>query len=358
MGFSRSDEIAHRLEAANLAVGRLDGVADLLPDVDLFIYFHVRKEAVLSSQIEGTQSTLTDLLLHEQGEAGQAGEEDVAEVVYYVAAMTHGLKRMATLPLSGRLLREMHEILLRNGRGAGKSPGEFRSMQNWIGGSRPGNAAYVPPPADMVAECMDRLGRFLHDDPVATSPFLKAALAHVQFESIHPFQDGNGRLGRLLVTLILCAEGVLGKPLLYLSLYLKRRREDYYDLLQRVRREGAWAEWVAFFLDGVIETARQSTAAARALNDVFAEDRRRVAELGAGAGTALRLHEAMRRRPIMTPAGVGRELGVSRPTAIAALKRLEALSLLRASPPTARGTRIYRYERCLRILEEGATDAG
>ena len=225
------------LDRALLALGRLDGISDVLPSVHLFRYDYVRKEAVLSSQIEGTQSSLSDLLLFELDEAQGAPTEEVTEVSNYVRAMEHGLERMrGGFPLSNRLIREIHEILLSRGRGAGKAPGEFRRSQNWIGGTRPGAAQFVPPPPHHLAVAMAALESFLHDQPMRTPPVLKAALSHVQFETIHPFLDGNGRVGRLMITLILCADGVLRTPMLYLSLYFKEHRADYYELLDRVRR--------------------------------------------------------------------------------------------------------------------------
>lgn len=244
-----------QLDAALLALGRLDSVTTLLPDTRLLRYTYVRKEAVLSSQIEGTQSSLSDLLLYEVADAPGAPLDDVVEVSNYVAALEHGLGRVREgFPLSGRLMREIHGVLLQRGRGAEKAPGEFRRSQNWIGGTRPGTAAFVPPPPEQVGECVGRLERWLHDEPERTPTLLKAAMSHVQFETIHPFLDGNGRVGRLLVTLLLCVEGVLSEPLLYLSLYLKQHRAEYYALLDRVRVEEAWEAWLGFFADGVRET--------------------------------------------------------------------------------------------------------
>jgi Fic family protein len=219
----RLDSLQVLLEQANQALGRLDGLAAFLPDVSLFIYAYVRKEAVLSSQIEGTQSSLSDLLLFENQEAPGVPIEDVQEVSNYVAALYHGLKRMRDgFPLSLRLIREIHEILLSHGRGSDKDPGEFRKSQNWIGGTRPGNAAFVPPPPTLVMQCMGQLEKFLHDETQGLPLLVRAALIHVQFESIHPFLDGNGRLGRLLITFLLCTGGTLTEPILYLSLFLSR----------------------------------------------------------------------------------------------------------------------------------------
>src|SRR5215469_13197607 len=229
-------ELYQRLDHADRAVGRLDGLTVLLPDARFLLYLFVRKEALVSSQIEGTQSSLADLLLFESKGPTGIPKEDVEEVSNYVAAMQHGLRRMAEgFPLSLRLIREIHEILLRGGRGASKTPGEFRRSQNWIGGSRPGNAAFVPPPPEQMMKCLDSFERFLHDEEHRLPLLIEAGLVHVQFESIHPFLDGNGRLGRLLITLLLCVKGVLKEPLLYLSLYFKKHRNQYYELLQRIR---------------------------------------------------------------------------------------------------------------------------
>jgi len=231
--------LLERLSLAERALGRLDGITMMLPRQELFLYMYVRKEAVLSSQIEGTQSTLSDLLRFETD--ARAGEpiDDIREVSSYVDAMMHGLERLETLPLSLRLIREMHARLLQDGRGGTKAPGEFRRSQNWIGGTRPGNALFVPPPVIELDGCLADFERFLHEDASQLPALIKAGLLHVQFETIHPFLDGNGRLGRLLVTLYLCVHGVLRQPLLYLSLYLKAHRADYYRLLQEVRENGA-----------------------------------------------------------------------------------------------------------------------
>src|SRR5262249_39663160 len=239
--------VATLIETANRALGRLDGVTSILPAPPLFLFMYVRKEALLSSQIEGTQSSLSDLLLFENDETPLVPLDDVQDVSNYVAAMDHGLQRLSDgFPLSLRLIREIHDILLRKGRGSSKQPGEFRRTQNWIGGTRPSNALFVPPPPNKMRKSLDNFERFLHERELPM--LMRAALAHVQFESIHPFLDGNGRLGRLLITLMLCAEGALKQPLLYLSLYFKQRRQQYYDLLQSVRDRGDWETWVEFFL--------------------------------------------------------------------------------------------------------------
>lgn len=341
------------MERANRALGRLDGMASLLPDTSLFIYFYVRKEALLSSQIEGTQSSFADLILFETKEAPGVPLADVQEVSNYVAAMSHGLKRLrAGFPLSLRLLREMHAVLLSKGRGAGKLPGEFRRTQNWVGGSRPGNALFVPPPPNMVADLMGDLEKFLHGDPVRMPVLVRAALAHVQFETIHPFLDGNGRLGRLLITLLLCVERALREPALYLSLYFKTHRQAYYDHLQRVRTEGDWERWLHFFLTGVLETAEQATNAAHAILRLFERDRTKIETLGRPAGSALRVHQLLQKRPITSASAAAGKLKVTEPTARAALGHLQKLKIVRELTGKRRN-RLFVYDKYLAILDEG-----
>lgn len=341
------------IDRAMQALGRLDGIARLLPDTGLFLYLYVRKEALLSSQIEGTQSSLSDLLLYETEEVPGVPLDDVREVSSYVAAMEHGLKRLrGGFPLSLRLLREIHAILLRDGRGADKEPGEFRRSQNWIGGTRPGNAVYVPPPPERVMEGMGALETFLHDEAVRLPVLVKAGLAHVQFESIHPFLDGNGRLGRLLVTFLLCAEGVLAEPILYLSLYLKANRARYYALLQEVREEGAWEAWLAFFLEGVNETATQATDAAGAILALFARDRERIVALGRPASSALRLHDYLQHHPILSIPKAAEALALSGPTVRKSVEHLAGLGMLTETTGRRRG-RLYVYSDYLAILSEG-----
>jgi Fic family protein len=344
--------IQELVEKAMLALGRLDGLTTALPDPTLFLYSYVRKEAVLSSQIEGTQSSLSDLLLFEiEGVAG-VPLDDVQEVSNYVAAMNHGLKRLEALPLSLRLLKEIHGVLLAKGRGSKQEPGEFRRSQNWVGGTRPGNARFVPPPADHLLECLGALEKFLHNDPVKTPLLIKAALAHVQFETIHPFLDGNGRLGRLLITFLFCAEGTLREPLLYLSLYFKQHREQYYDLLQSVRLTGDWEAWLRFFLTGVEETAGQAAQTAKALMSLAAADEKRIQAIGKPAGSALRVHRLLQGQPIVSIAAAGKKLQLTAPTVTAALGHLEKLGIVREA--TGRKyARLYTYDNYLKILNEG-----
>ena len=347
------------LERANRALGRLDGVTSLLPDVSLFLYFYVRKEAVLSSQIEGTQSTFSDLLLHEEDLAPGVPLDDVQEVSNYVAAMNHGLKRLREdgFPLSLRLIREVHETLLSKGRGSDKAPGEFRRSQNWLGGTRPGNARFVPPPPDRVVECMGNLETFLHDQPRRTPVLIKAAMAHVQFETIHPFLDGNGRVGRLLITLILCAERALSQPLLYLSLFFKHHRGEYYDRLDAVRLKGDWIGWLRFFLEGIEQTAQQAADTAARILRLFDEHRRQIEGLGRRAGSAHRVHELLRRHPLTTIPNATRQLNMTAPTAGSAMESLEALGMVREITGKQRD-RIYVYDQYVKILDEGTQPLG
>ncbi|HZS08166.1 MAG TPA: Fic family protein [Blastocatellia bacterium] len=346
------------MEQANRALGRLDGLSRLLPDTSLFIYLFVRKEALLSSQIEGTQSSLADLLLYEQDEVPGVPLADVEEVSSYVAALQHGLKRLKEgFPLSLRLLREIHAVLLPTGRGSTKSPGEFRRSQNWVGGTRPGQARFVPPPPDRLPACLDAFEKFLHDDPVRTPTLIKAALAHVQFETIHPFLDGNGRLGRLLITLLLLVEGAITDPTLYLSLYFKQRRDEYYDHLQRVREEGAWEQWLTFFLSGVMETADSGTASATAMFELFAADRQRIEGIGRAAGSVLRVHQHLQKKPITSVPGAAAAMGLTTPTVRTALDHLAKLQIVREITGKRRD-RLYVYDRYLQLLQAGAEPLG
>ena len=341
-----------RLSLAERALGRLDGITMLLPRQELFLYMYVRKEAVLSSQIEGTQSTLTDLLRFET--EAQAGEpiDDIREVSNYVDAMTYGLERLQELPLSLRLIREMHARLLQSGRGGTKDPGEFRRSQNWIGGTRPGNALFVPPPVMELDECLGAFERFMHEDQSRLPALIKAGLLHVQFETIHPFLDGNGRIGRLLVTLYLCVNGVLQKPLLYLSLFLKTHRADYYRLLQEVREHGHWEAWLDFFLAGVAETANQAFDAATRIVDLFKEDRERITAESDHAGSSLRIHELFQQHPFLTANQLVEYTGLSAPTVNAALADLERFGILEEITGKKRG-RVFGYSAYLKILSEG-----
>ena len=346
------------LERANLACGRLDAITALLPDASVFLYSYVRQEAVLSSQIEGTQSSLSDLLLFELDEAPGVPFDDVIEVSNYVAALEHGIAQLrAGQPLSNRLLREVHGHLLSRGRGADKRPGEFRRSQNWLGGTRPGNAIFVPPPPHRVLDAMADLERFLHDREDGLPTLVRAGVAHVQFETIHPFLDGNGRVGRLLIALLLFETRVLSQPLLYLSLYLKEHRAEYYRLLDAVRREGDWEEWIDFFLEGVTLTAQSAVDTAHRMLRVFEEDAARVADLGRRAPTALRAFDAFRRRPVRNIAAIAATTGASLPTVSRAVESLVELGIVREITGRKR-ERAYCYGRYLEILNGGTVRAG
>jgi Fic family protein len=341
------------LERANRSLGRLDGIATLLPETSLFLYLYVRKEAVLSSQIEGTQSSFSDLLLYETDEAPGVPLNDVQEVSRYVAALDHGLKRLREgFPLSLRLIREIHEVLLSQGRGSEKSPGAFRTSQNWINGTRPGNAQYVPPPPEHLMDCLGSLETFIHDLPARTPTLIKAALTHVQFETIHPFLDGNGRLGRLLITFLLCSEGALSEPLLYLSLYFKIHRQQYYDQLQQVRLKGDWEQWLQFFLEGVVTTAEQASSTAKRILDLFEQDRCQIENIGRGAGSALQVHQLIRKKPIFSINHLSNQLELSRPTVSAAIKSLNTLGIVEELTGRQRD-RVFVYQDYLSILNEG-----
>lgn len=350
------EDLRRPLEAATTALGRLDAVTELLPDATVFVYGYVRKEAVLSSQIEGTQSSLSDLMLHEAGGAPGAPISDVLETSNAVAALNHGVERLrGGFPLSNRLMREMHARLLATGRGAAMMPGEFRRSQNWIGGSRPGNAAFVPPPPNHVQDCMAGLERFIHATDDGLPVLVKAGLAHVQFETIHPFLDGNGRLGRLLITLMLCDAGLLREPLLYLSLYFKRNRSTYYQLLNDIRHTGDWEAWLRFFLEGVGEVAEAAFTTARSASETIRDDRARIGRLGRRAGSALRVHQSLVERPVGGIRHLARRTGLSGPTVAAVLRLLEELDIVREVTGRQRG-RIYTYERYLAVLREGTED--
>ncbi|MEP6916622.1 MAG: Fic family protein, partial [Acidobacteriota bacterium] len=338
---------------ATLSLGRLDSITNLLPDPQLFLYAYVRREAVLSSQIEGTQSSLSDLLLFELEEAPGVPFDDVVEVSNYVAALEHGMARLREgFPLSNRLIREMHEQLLARGRGSDKQPGEFRRSQNWIGGTRPGNAHFVPPPPALVEDTMSALERMFHEADGSYPVLLIAALAHVQFETIHPFLDGNGRIGRLLIPLLLHNAGVLQQPLLYLSLYFKQHRDEYYRLLDRVRTSGDWEAWLDFFLEGVATTATSAVETAQRLVALFKEDTARIQASGRTAAAMLRVLHALHERPVLTVNEVSRRTGLSFPTAAKGMTALADLGLARELTGNRRN-RVFAYDRYLAILGEG-----
>jgi Fic family protein len=349
-----SPALRGRFDEALLAIGRLDAVTSLLPNAGLLLYSFVRKEAVLSSMIEGTQSSLADLMLYELHEQPGVPLEDVREVSRYVAALEYGLKRLrGDFPMSLRLLREIHKVLMSGGaRGAHLTPGEFRRTQVWVGGTRPGNAAFVSPPANELAECLKHFERFLHDQPEPTPPLVRAALAHGQFETIHPFLDGNGRLGRLLVTLQLANDGLLQEPLLFLSLYFKQHRQTYYDLLNSVRLSGDWETWLEFFADAVMAGATEAADSAKRLLDLAEADGARLAGLGRASASALRIHRALLRQPLATSASLTKRTGLTPATVNKTLVHLERLGIVAELTRKQRG-RVFSYTAFAEILNEG-----
>ncbi|MGD8714001.1 MAG: Fic family protein [Desulfobacterales bacterium] len=346
-------DLRSKFDQAHLALGRLDSLSTFLPDISLLIYMYIRKEAVLSSMIEGTQSSLSDLLLFELDSEPGVPLDDVREVSNYVAALDYGVKRLAEgFPLSLRLIKETHGMLLAKGRVSRQTPGEFRRTQNWIGGTRPGNAVFVPPPADKVLECMGKLELFLHDQPELTPALLKAALTHVQFETIHPFLDGNGRIGRLLITLLLYEQKMLREPMLYLSLYFKTHRQYYYELLNGVRLSGNWEAWLDFFAEAVIVTATQAVETSRQLIDLASKDRDRISGLGRAAASTLQVHRALMGRPITASGWLVEKTGITPATVNKCLGHLERLGIVRELTSRKRN-RVFNYTGYLDIMNQG-----
>lgn len=352
------EDLARVLSDADCALGRLDGVTTVLPNPNLFVAMYVRHEAVLSSQIEGTQSTLEDMLEFEVDASGRAHPRDVAEVVNYVKALNYGLERLNTLPLCLRLLREIHGKLLEGGRGSERTPGEFRRSQNWIGaqGCTLETATFVPPPVHEMNIALGRFEKFLHDSrrfPV----LIHCGLTHAQFETIHPFLDGNGRVGRLLITFLLCQQGILKQPLLYLSLYLKAHRAEYYDRLMAIRTDGHWEPWLKFFLRGVYEVSQSSTQTARDILKMREQHRQKVGEnLGARAAMGMRLLDVLLEQPILSVAMAEERLECSYVTANKIIDQLGELGLVREITGGQRNRR-FRYEPYLALFDTLALSA-
>jgi len=345
-----SATLRHKFDGALVALGRLDSVTALLPNAALLLYSFVRKEAVLSSQIEGTQSSLADLMLYEIDEEPGVPVEDAREVSRCVAALERGLKGLrGGLPVCTRLICDMHKVLLSHPGGKAKAPGEVRRSQVWIGGTRPGNAVFVPPPPEEVSKCLAPLERFLNDEPEPVPPLLKAALAHVQFETIHPFLDGNGRIGRLLIVLQLVADGVLRAPMLYPSLYFKRHRALYYELLNEVRLRGDWERWLDFFAEGIEVSATQAVTTANTLLALVNADRDRIARLGRAAPSALAVHQALQRQPIATAASLVKTTGLTAATVNKSLVHLERIGVVGELTNRQRG-RVFSYGKYVQEL--------
>ena len=347
-------ELQNLMGEADRALGGLNSILILLPNPALFLYMYVRKEALLSSQIEGTQSSMSDLLAFESTGAEGVLIDDVKEVSNYIHAMQHGLDRLkGGFPLSQRLIREIHKILLTNTRGGDKDPGKFRTSQNWMGGTRPGNARFVPPPANEIAHSMGALDKFLHNDPVHTPLLLKAGLVHAQFETIHPFLDGNGRMGRLLITFILCAEKALSEPLLYLSVHFKQNRDEYYERLQKVRTHGDWEGWLKFYFEGIRNVSQQAVDTASKINQLFKRDRERIQELGKAASSAFAVHELFIEKGVLSVSSATDQLTISRPTVSAAVNRLVDLRIVHQMQARKRD-KSFLYTEYYSVLMEGA----
>lgn len=348
-----SAELSRKLDNALVSLGRLDSISEILPDSSLFLYMYVRKEAVLSSMIEGTQSSLSDLLVYELDGIPGVPIYDAMEVSNYVKALEYGVSQIDNnFPISSRLFKEIHSILLSKGRGSSKEPGQYRVSQNWIGGTRPGNAAYVPPPPNMVDKCMGNLENFLHDIKSATPVLLKAAISHVQFETIHPFLDGNGRLGRLLISLLLYENKILQKPLLYLSLYFKIHRQEYYEHLTNVRVKGDWESWIDFFADAVIHTSNQAVRTARSLIALIERDENTIKNMGRASSTALQIYMCFVKNPILNAGAIQNQSSLSVATIHSSLENLVDLGILEEVSQKKRN-KIYAYKEYIHILNEG-----
>lgn len=348
-----SGKLQTRLNEALIALGRLDAISTLLPDANLFLYSYVRKEAVMSSQIEGTQSSLSDLMLYEM--EGQPGVpmDDVQEVSCYVNALTLGVERIRQgHAISFRLLTEVHQALMTSGRGIQRGPGEFRRNQVWIGGHRADEATFVPPPANQLADCWAALEQFINDLPEVTAPVIKAALAHVQFETIHPFMDGNGRLGRLLIPLILVEAGILKEPLLYLSVFFKQYRDTYYQLLQQVRITGDWEAWLLFFVDAIAATANQAVSMAQQLIQLLASDKLRLARIGRLSGSATQILDALFAHPVANIAALGTATGLTAATIGKALDAMQDQLGMVQELTGQKRNRVYAYRAYIDILNQ------
>lgn len=346
------EKLQSYLERAQQALIELKIAARVIPNVSLFIYMYVRKEALLSSQIEGTQSSFSDLMLFENDQKPSVSIDDVEEVSNYVSAINHGLLRMQSgMPLSLRLIKELHGILLQGTRGKYKMPGDFRRSQNWIGGSRPGNALFVPPAPEDLMNCLSDFEKFLHDETTGLPILIRIGIAHVQFETIHPFLDGNGRLGRLLITLLLCHHGLLHEPVLYLSLYLKKNRMMYYEMLQRVRVQGDWEVWLEFFLDGIYTSATQAVLTAHRINELFTTDEAAVNSLGRVRFSALQIFEIFKKLPQLSVPSLVKSHNFHPTTARTALEALTKAGVIQEISGKKRD-RVYVYKNYLALLED------
>ncbi len=347
------DDLHQGLESAHLAIGYLDALITRLPSIEPLLYSYIRREAIASSQIEGTQSTFEDLLTYELGGAPSSSFDDAAEVSNYVSALQHGISRLRSgFPISSRLIREVHEVLMQGEAQRHLLPGEFRRSQNWIGGSSPATAAHVPPPPTEVLDCMSQLEQFIHDQRSTLPTVIVAGLAHAQFESIHPFLDGNGRAGRLLIALMLDQAQLLSEPALYLSLFFKQRRAEYYSLLGQLRENGDWELWLRYFVDGLVWTAEDCIAVTEELSERFEVDQQQLFRLGRRALSAGSAHEAFARRPMLNLRELSKESRLSLNTAASATDTLVELGIVSERTGQLRN-RIFAYDAYIDILSRG-----
>lgn len=347
------NKLQARINQAMLALGRLDAISTLLPDAHLFLYSYIRKEAVMSSQIEGTQSSLSDLMLYEMEGVPGVPMDDVQEVSCYVTALNLGIQRIREgHPISYRLLTELHRALMTSGRGINRSPGAFRKSQVWIGGHRPDEATFVPTPANELANSWAELERFINDLPAATDPLIKAALSHVQFETIHPFMDGNGRIGRLLIPLILLQGNIIHEPLLYLSVFFKKHRQVYYERLNQVRLSGDWESWLLFFVDAVAETANQAVATAQQLNTIRTTDKARLSHLGRQSGSASLVLDALFEHPVASINKLIEQTGLTAATIGKTLEALQQTDGMVKEITGQKRNRVFAYTAYIEILNQ------
>lgn len=348
------DEMQELLSIADRKLGRLDGITEILPNPELFVAMYVKKEALLSSQIEGTQASMVDILNTTDDTGQEKNLDNVKEVVNYVNAISYGLNRLDTLPLSLRLIREIHAVLLANVRGATKNPGEFRKTQNWIGptGCTLSTASFVPPSPDEMQNAMDALEKFFYEEDHLPA-LIKIALIHAQFETIHPFLDGNGRMGRLLITFLLCQKKILSQPLLYISYYFKLNRGDYYDALNKVRFDGDWEQWVKFFLKGIAETSDEATNSAKAILSLQRDYSALLYEIDNGNSNYQRLLNALFENPIVSKKLISKLLNISEPTASTICNDFCKAGILVDITPEKKRYKKYKFDKYLNILQKG-----
>ena len=344
-----NEELRNKFEQAHLSIGRFDTISELLPDPNLFLRMFVSNEAVLSSMIENTQTSLSDLFLHEAGQDPAVSKDDLDETKNYVKALTHGLNQLkGGLPISQRLFKEIHSILLKSGRGNMRQPGKYREIQNWIGNQQ--SIIYVPAPSNEVPNCMHQLEMFIHDQDVTTQPLLKAALVHAQFEIIHPFLDGNGRLGRILIPLILYNERIIQEPILYISLYLKNNRREYFDLLNNVRTDGDWENWLSFFADAVIIAANEVVASARKIKELAASDMNKIKKNSISSPSVLKIYEMFLHQPITSVSYMSKLTDLSLPSVYSGITKLEEMGIIQQKKKKKRN-RSYEYREYLNIFQ-------